>query len=160
MATNNKNLVQANTETLCIFNDSRYSEQFCSFSPDNFEGKMKLYNAINSPDERLGNVINMPISIRDVVICKVNLTEKIGGDNEPDSFDDNPFDKRTARQGFRVILLDTDGKSYTATSTGVYNSISTMRSVFGTLHFEDGLKVVVKQIKTKNGNTLTLSITE
>lgn len=175
-----KVLASANSETVCIFNDPMYTEQFSSFSPDDKSGKVKLYNAINSPDERLADMINMPIKLRDVVICKVSLTEKVKSDNpvskvalaekvksdkpaskEMDD-DDNPFaaNATKGRHGFRVILLADDGKSYTATSTGIYNSVCTLRSVFGTLHFDDPLTVIVKQISTKNGNTLSLSIAE
>ena len=147
------------TESLMIFNDPKMPDQYASFQPDTVDGKIKLYNAINSPDERLADVINMPIILRDVVITKVQLSEEM---NKPN--DKNPFAVETnenkAREGFRVILIDTEDKSYTATSAGVYNSVCTMRNVFGTLHFDEGLKVMVKQIKTKNGNTLTISIAQ
>lgn len=152
----NKNI--AARETLCIFNDSKYIEQFSSFSPDDMAGKVKLYNAINSPDQRLKDIVNMPINIKDVIVRKVSLSEKVERANTDENDDAGDF--RGSREGFRVIILDTEGKSYTATSTGIYNSICTLRNVFGTLHFEEGLKVAVKNIKTKNGDTLTLSILE
>lgn len=150
MATNN-NMIPAAAGTLAIFNDPKLGEIYTSFSPDSMEGKMMLYNAINSPDNRIADFINTPIHLRDVVVSKVKLANKI--DAVGDWTEEQP-----EREGFRVILIDIDGKSYTATSTGIYNSISTLRSVFGTLHFEEGINVVVRQIKTKNGNTLTLAL--
>lgn len=138
--------------TICIFNDPKIGNQFSSFSPDTMDGKIKLYNAINSPDGRLGDYINTPITVKDVVICQVKLTERV------DAKSDDWSEENKERDGFRVVLLDTEGASYTATSTGIYNSICTLRNVFGTLHFEDGLKMQVKQIQTKNGKTLTLSL--
>lgn len=141
----------ATNETLCVFNDPTMGDQYCSFSPDDMEGKIKLYNAINSPSKRLGEMINTPITVRDVVLCKVML-----GERDDDDVGPNPFKK--GREAFRTILIDADGKSYTATSTGIYNSVCTLRNVFGDLHFEDGLKLMVKQITVKNGITLTLQI--
>lgn len=152
MAKNNQFAIMP-TESLSVFNDPNIGDQFSSFSPDSMEGKIKLYNAINSPDGRLNDFINTPIKIKDVVVSRVKLSEKInsnGGFVEEDS---------GKREGFRTILIDVDGKSYTATSTGIYNSVATMRAIFGTLHFEDGLTVVVKQIQAKNGKTLTLALT-
>lgn len=140
------------TEGICIFNDPRIGDQFTSFSPDTMEGKIKLYNAINSPAQRLADFINTPIYIRDVVISRVKLAEKV----DPNA--DNWNQESTEREGFRVVIIDNDDVSYTATSNGIYNSVSTLRSVFGTLHFDEGLKAIVKQIKTKNGNTLTLAL--
>ena len=151
------NITTSQNNTICVFNDPKLGEQFCSFSPDDVAGKVKLYNAINSPDERLSDFINTPITIRDVVVSKVKLSEKVESENE------NPFipeETANVREGFRVVIIDVEGKSYTATSTGIYNSVSTLRSIFGGLHFEDGLKAMVKQIKTKNGKTLTLALVD
>ena len=145
----------AQNETICVFNDQAIRAQFASFSPEDMAGKVKLYNAINSPEERLKEHINVPIVMKDVVICVVTLSDK------PDDDDDdvNPFVNKE-RKAFRSIIIDENGVAYTATSTGIYNSLNTLRSVFGGLHFEEGLKVMVKQITVKNGNTLTLSIVQ
>lgn len=148
------NMTPSNGGTVCIFNDPKVGEQFTSFSPADMAGKLKLYNAINSPDARLADFINTPIVIRDVVVSKVELVDKVN----PAA--DNWDSEGTTRIGFRVVVIDMEDKSYTATSTGIYNSICTMRSIFGTLHFEEGLTAVVKQVKTKNGNSLTLALTE
>lgn len=148
------NITLSNGGTVCIFNDPKVGEQFTSFSPADMAGKLKLYNAINSPDARLADFINTPIVIRDVVVSKVELVDKVNPAG------DNWDSEGTTRIGFRVVVIDMEDKSYTATSTGIYNSICTMRSIFGTLHFEEGLTAVVKQVKTKNGNSLTLALTE
>lgn len=162
-----KNEITAmNNSTICVFNDPAIGDMFASFSPDDIAGKVKLYNAINSPASRLGDVINTPINIQDVVVSRVMLSnnnEDNAGDTKKGKKDSNPFapipdDEK--REGFRVVIIDTDGVSYTATSTGIYNSICTLRNVFGTLHFDTGLKAVVKQIQTKNGKTLTLSLVD
>lgn len=148
------NIIVKNNGPMAIFGDQSIGETFASFNPDDMDGKIKLYNAINSPDERIANCINMSIKMRDVIVKAVKLAADRTGSG------DNWTEDGEERDGYRVILIDMDGKSYSATSAGIYNSISTIRTVFGTLHFEDGLNVIVNQVKTKNGNTLTLKITK
>lgn len=141
-----------NTSTVCVFNDRAIGDTFCSFRPDDMEGKIKLYNAINNPEKRIADCINKEIAIRDVVVKAVKLSKERNPSNWTDEQDED-------RDGFRVVLIDTEGIAYTATSTGIYSSVATIRSVFGQLHFEpEPLRVQVNQVKTKNGNTLTLRV--
>ena len=119
--------------------------RYASFEPTTKEDKIKLYNAFNSPTEKIGNLINQKIDVVDVVLAHVELVNDKTGELE---------------DSVRTILIDKDGKSYDATSSGIYNSVLTILSVFGSLHFEqdEPLTVVVKQIKTKRGSTLTLAV--
>lgn len=145
----------ANNESIAVFNDHKIGTQYSSFAPDTMEDKIKLYNAINTPDEQIADFINKEISIADVVIRVVTLTARKSMDADmPQEW----VEANTDKQGYRVIIIDGDGKSYSATSNGIYNSICTLRGIFGTLHFDTPLKAQVNQIKTKNGNTLTLSL--
>ena len=140
------------TGTLCVFNDATIGDTFCSFQPDTMDGKLRLFNAINNPDKRIGNCINKEIAVKDVIVKAVKLSE----DRNKKPSSGVWVDENGERNGFRVVLIDVDGVSYTATSNGIYNSISTLRAVFGDLHFDTGLRVEVNQISTKNGSTLTL----
>lgn len=141
------------TTALCVFNDTKIGDTYCSFKPDDFDAKIKLYNAINNPDKRVADCINEQIKVRDVVIKAVKLSEE--RNNANNWTDETPAKER---DGFRVILIDEEGTSYSATSAGIYNSVATIRSVFGQLHFDTPLTVKVNQVKTKNGNTLTLRV--
>lgn len=147
------NIANVTPETVCVFNDRSIGDTFCSFQPDSMEGKVRLYNAINNPDKRIADCINKVIKVRDCVIKAVKLSEER---NNAHNWKDETSGKD--RDGFRVILIDEDGVSYNATSAGIYNSVSTIRSVFGQLHFDEALTVEVNQVKTKNGNTLTLKV--
>lgn len=147
------NIANVTPETVCVFNDRSIGDTFCSFQPDSMEGKVRLYNAINNPDKRIADCINKVIKIRDCVIKAVKLSEER---NNVHNWTDETSGKD--RDGFRVILIDEEGVSYNATSAGIYNSVSTIRSVFGQLHFDESLTVEVNQVKTKNGNTLTLKV--
>lgn len=146
-------MAETMTTSLCVFNDTKIGDTYCSFKPDDFDAKIKLYNAINNPDKRVADCINEQIKVRDVVIKAVKLSEE--RNNANNWTDETPAKER---DGFRVILIDEEGTSYSATSAGIYNSVATIRSVFGQLHFDDPLTVKVNQVKTKNGNTLTLRV--
>lgn len=129
------------------------NETYMSFNATTQDEKIKLYNAINVPDYKLSDFINKSISVRDVIIMGVEINREV-----------NPFDKSDfdsvdeKRKANRVILIDMDGKSYAATSDGISNAVRTLMNVFGSLHFEDGLNVTVKQVNVKRGSLLTLSL--
>lgn len=153
--------------SLMIFNDANLGSQFISFTAETHEDRVKLFNAINAPTDRLQNFINTPLKIRDVIVSVVKLAEKNDDDSDKSKGkgkvkedEENPFinEPKKMHDVYRVILLDAEGKSYTATSVGIYNSIQTLYNVFGTLHFEDGLDIIVRQKQLKNGNTLTINL--
>lgn len=131
--------------------------QFISFTPDTQAERVKLYNAINNPDKRVKEMINTPIELVDVVISEVILQSTFQDGKGGDSFTP-PSDGVDTKKGYRVVLIDKDGKSYQAVSAGIYSSIKNIEAVFGGLHFEEPLTVIPRDVKTKNGNTVTLQI--
>ena len=52
------NIATTNSEVIAIFGDPNMGDQFISFNPETPAEKVKLFNAINSPDKRLADVIN------------------------------------------------------------------------------------------------------
>lgn len=138
---------------ICVFNQPNLGQQFTSFHVDTFEEKKALYNVINAPDYRISEFINKQIDLRDVVINAVFLTA------DRDEKESNGWAPRGENyDAFRVILIDKDNKSYTATSSGIYNSVKNIFNIFGSLHFDEPMPVEITQVKTKNGNTLTLTL--
>ena len=124
-----------------IANITNSENMMVSFQAETVEDKKALYNAINSPDFRIADMINKPINIRDALIMTVALSDDDTGE---------------VREMPRSILIDTEGKTYTAVSSGIASSLRNIFSVFGTLHFDDGLEMTVKQVQTKKGSTLNL----
>lgn len=118
---------------------------YVSFEAETMKDKIALYNALNNPAFKIGDMINKPIYIRDAVITGVEINDRNTGE---------------LRDAARCTIIDKDGKAYSATSSGILNSLKNILKVFGTLHFDEPLKVVVNQVQTKNGNTLNLSISE
>lgn len=125
------------------FMDEAAVESFISFDVDTPENRIMAYNAINNPDARIADMINKTIELRDVVMTPVDLVNEETGEVE---------------RATRSILIDTQGVTYTATATGIYNSLRNIYMIFHTLHFEPAIKVEVNQVTTKRGNTLTLKL--
>lgn len=120
---------------------------FCSLNPKSHQDKVNFYNAISSPDNRLGEMINMEIMLRHVYAEECTYTNKQTGE---------------AQAGVRIVLIDKDGVSYNTSSIGVYNSLSRIFQIFGTPQtWKDAMKVRVKQITPSDDKrVLTLELIE
>lgn len=119
------------------------ADTYISFKLDNPSSRISAYNAINNPDAKISDMINKTIDLADVVMVPVQLVSDESGEVE---------------SAMRSILVDADGTTYTATATGIFNSLKNIYLIFGTLHFDDPIKVEVNQVSTKRGNTLTLKL--
>lgn len=101
------------------------------------ESKVKIYNAINATDKKLADHIGEVIEIVDVVAHPVELTHEVTGE---------------VVKTVRTVLIDKDGVSYTAVSGGILNSLQKLFMIFGQPHWDEPVKVKVKQVGTRNGN--------
>ena len=119
------------------------TKPFVSFKVETPEDQIKLYNAMNSPQYRVADMINKPINMVDAVLVKCQLVREETGE---------------VYDAIRAIIIDADGNTYAATSTGIVSSLRNMYNVFHTLHFESPVKVTVQQVTVKRGNTLTLKL--
>ena len=87
-------------------------------------------------------MINKKIKLKDVILMNVTME---GEDGEQDT-------------GIRSVLIDADGNAYNATSNGIFSSLTNLYMIFGTLHFEDPLEIMISQIPTKRGSTLSITL--
>lgn len=112
---------------------------FCSIVDDGKRAtKVAIYNAINSADESLADHIGEVLEIVDVVAHPVTLVQEETGE---------------VIESLRTVLIDKNGKSYTAVSQGITNSLSRIFSIVGMPSWKDEpVKMKIKQIKTNNGN--------
>lgn len=112
---------------------------YCSIKDDGKRAsKVAIYNAINSADESLADHIGEVLEIVDVVAHPVSLTDEETGE---------------IFESLRTVLIDKNGKSYTAVSEGITNSLSRIFSIVGEPTWKDDpVKMKIKQIKTRNGN--------
>ena len=121
---------------------NRETNQFVSFRAEDMKSKVRLFNAMNQPKYKVSDMINKKIKLKDVILMNVTME---GEDGEQDI-------------GIRSVLIDADGNAYNATSNGIFSSLTNLYMIFGTLHFEDPLEILISQIPTKRGSTLSITL--
>lgn len=117
--------------------------QFTSVVATTDEEKASLFNAMNNPDKRLADCINMTIKAKDLYIEVVNCTNEETGEV-------------TACP--RIVIIDDKGVSYQCVSVGIYSALKKLIQVYGAPTWETPLKLAVKQISKGNRKMLTLDV--
>lgn len=120
------------------------SNFYCSIESDGTrKTNIMIYNAVNSADESLSEHIGEVLEITDVVAYPVQLADEVTG---------------VITDALRTVLIDKAGKTYTATSQGVTNSLARIFSIVGEPSWaKEPLKIKAKQVKTRNGeNKVTI----
>lgn len=125
--------------------DSSRVTQFCSITANTQKEKLRLYNVMNTPDERLAECVNKELHITDVFVEVVQIRSETTGE-----INSCP----------RIILVDKDGKSYVAVSIGVFNSLKKLMSAFGVPRWNEPVIIIPKQIKKGINSILTLTVKE
>lgn len=119
------------------------NEQFyCSITNDGTrKSQIAIYNAVNSAEEQLADHINEVLEVINIVAHPVTLVDEESGE---------------MITALRTIFVCKDGKTYSATSQGIANSLQRIFSIIG---MPDGgawekepVKMKIKQVKTRNGN--------
>ncbi len=116
---------------------------FCSMKAETDEQKAKLYNAMNNPEKRLADCINMQIKAKDLYIEVVNCTNEETGEV-------------TACP--RIVIIDDKGVSYQAVSVGIYSALKKAIMVYGAPTWVKPVTMEVKQITKGNKKMLTLNV--
>ena len=137
-----ENAMTTNDKMLDFNSFNRETNQFVSFRAEDMKSKVRLFNAMNQPKYKVSDMINKKIKLKDVIL--MNVTMK--GDNEEED------------TGIRSVLIDADGNAYNATSNGIFSSLTNLYMIFGTLHFDDPLEIMISQIPTKRGSTLSITL--
>lgn len=138
-----ENAITTTNDKMLDFNAfNRETNQFVSFRAEDMKSKVRLFNAMNQPKYKVSDMINKKIKLKDVILMNVTME---GEDGEQDT-------------GIRSVLIDADGNAYNATSNGIFSSLTNLYMIFGTLHFEDPLEIMISQIPTKRGSTLSITL--
>lgn len=138
-----ENAMTTTNDKMLDFNAfNRESNQFVSFRAEDIKSKVRLFNAMNQPKYKVSDMINKKIKLKDVILMNVTME---GEDGEQET-------------GIRSVLIDADGNAYNATSNGIFSSLTNLYMIFGTLHFEDPLEILISQIPTKRGSTLSITL--
>ena len=116
---------------------------FSSLKANTDEEKANLFNAINNPEKRLADCINMKIKAKDLYIEIVNCTNEETGEV-------------TACP--RIVIIDDKGVSYQAVSLGIYSALKKVIQIFGAPTWEKPISLEVKQVTKGTRKMLTLNI--
>lgn len=118
---------------------------YSSINATTAEEKKKIYNALESCDALLNDMVGKEINIKDFYI----------EENHREETDELGENKSTVK--FRTILFDTEGKTYATGSYGIYNALRKICLVYGYPTWEDGILVKVEKKLIGNGRSqLTL----
>lgn len=117
--------------------------QFSSVVAVTDEEKAKLYNAMNNPEKRLADCINMTINAKDLYVEVVNCTNKETGE---------------VNACPRIVIIDDKGVSYQCVSIGIFSAFKKLIQVYGAPTWEKPLKLMVKQITKGQLKMLTLDV--
>lgn len=116
---------------------------YCSVQGGDMRAKALVYNAMNNPSHRVGDCINKKLLIKDVLAEVIELENEETGE---------------LQQVPRVVLIDMDGESYQAVSTGIFNAVKKAIAVFGAPTWGEGLPIVIKQVSFGKNQMLTFDV--
>jgi electron transfer flavoprotein alpha subunit len=118
-------------------------QTFCSLIPKTEEEQDILFTAMNCPENRIKDCINMEIEIKDIYAEVVQCTNEKTGKKE---------------SAPRIVLIDTEGQAYQAVSVGMYSALKKVFTSFGTPDtWKAPKKFRVRQIsKSADRSILTL----
>jgi hypothetical protein len=115
---------------------------YCSIKDDGSrKTKVAIFNAVNGADEQIADHIGEVIEVVNVVAHPVRLADEVTGE---------------IVDALRTVLIDKNGKSYTAVSQGITSALSKIFSIIGTPENgaweKEPVKMKIRQVKTRNGN--------
>lgn len=109
---------------------------FSSFNPTTRADKIKVYNAINNTDNKLSDYIGKTLDIVDIVAHEVILED---------------INTKQPTTCARVVLIDKNGKAYSAVSQGVFDSLKRIFAIVDMPPWTEPLKLELRQVTTRKG---------
>lgn len=109
------NEVMTKTTTAIDELTGEVTTMYCSIVPQDDKDKARIFNAINNTDERIADHKNEVINVTDVIAHTVEMADEQG----------NMIPQT------RVILIDDEGKTYGATSTGMMSALKMIFPIVG-----------------------------
>lgn len=115
------------------------NQSYCSFIPKTQEDKKKLFNTTNKCDVVINDIVGKEIIVKDVFISEYTRKDKETG-------------AELETKGHRVVLFDTEGKSYITLSNYFFNSLIKLFGAFGTPDkWTEPITIKITKSQTKNG---------
>lgn len=152
---NINNEVQEVQGAVVPFEETTQLEQFVN--PDNamycsivagktMAGKVKLFNLMSNPDQKLADHVNTVLEITDVIAQPIQLVSEETGE---------------LNDCMRIVLVDKNGVGYACVSAGVTSALTKIFTIFGKPSWvNEPLKMTPKNVKVGgNKSVLTLVLT-
>lgn len=118
--------------------------QFCSMVPKNEDEEIILFNAMNNPEKRIGDCINLTIEVKHVFCEVVTCINRETGETNICP---------------RIVLIDKDGVGYQAVSMGIYSALKKIISIKGNpANWKKPVKLQVTQITKGDRKLLTFNL--
>jgi hypothetical protein len=118
--------------------------QFCSMTPKNEDEEIILYNAMNAPEKRIGDCINMTIEVNHIYCEVVTCVNRESGEESVCP---------------RIVLIDKDGVGYQAVSMGIYSAVKKLMTIKGNpANWKKPVKLKVTQVTKGDRKLLTLNM--
>ena len=118
---------------------------YCSKTAESDKEKKELFNALESCDVLLNDIVGTTIEIKDIYVEEKEVADSETGE---------------MKTKYRTILFDVDGKTYATGSYGIYNVLKKIVGIYGLpTTWEKPLKVKVAKRPIGNGkSSLTLTL--
>lgn len=118
---------------------------YCSKIAESEKEKKELFNALESCDVLLNDIVGTTIEIKDIYVEEKEVADSETGE---------------VKTKYRTILFDNDGKTYATGSYGIYNVLKKIVGIYGLpTTWEKPLKVKVAKRPIGNGkSSLTLTL--
>ena len=117
-------------------------------NPNDRSASVRIFNAMNNPNERVSNHINETIEVQDYLIEMTQIEDTDSYGNGLGSYSVVP----------RVVLVAPDGTSYQAVSYGIANAVRNVVIVCGDAPWNPAVQLKIKQVPTKRGSMLTVDM--
>lgn len=118
---------------------------YCSKIAESEKEKKELFNALESCDVLLNDIVGTTIEIKDIYVEEKEVADSETGE---------------IKTKYRTILFDVEGKTYATGSYGIYNVLKKIVGIYGLpTTWEKPLKVKVAKRPIGNGkSSLTLTL--
>lgn len=118
--------------------------QFCSMVPKNEDEEITLFNAMNNPEKRIGDCINLTIEVKHVFCEVVTCINRETGESNICP---------------RTVLIDKGGVGYQAVSMGIYSALKKIISIKGNpASWKKPVKLQVVQVTKGDRKLLTFNL--
>jgi hypothetical protein len=116
---------------------------FCSLKATDDKAKAIVFKAMNSPEKRIADMINLEINAKDLFCETVQCINRETGE-----INECP----------RIVIIDDKGVGYQAVSIGIFSAVKKLIAVFGAPTWTKPIKLKVTQITKGDRKLLTFDI--